>query len=180
MPCRSRKTPRTTKRTHEHRTAEGEAYARLASSSSLPSPHLPEVRDERGRSARVLGLVPQVPRPAQDGRGIDMMMRLRSVCAEPGCPNLSVPRDSRCQVHKRGTAAQRGYDSRWNRRRAAFLARHPTCVECGQPSTDADHDPIDRRDLVAMGIEDPDQEQYLQAKCGRCHKRRTRMQAQGA
>ena len=31
---------------------------------------------------------------------------------------------------RRPTAAQRGYDRRWRRARAAFLVRHPLCALC--------------------------------------------------
>lgn len=61
-------------------------------------------------------------------------------CAKPGCPRV-VPRGVRyCPTHhktarraedtRRGTAASRGYGSRWQRARAAFLAEHPLCVMC--------------------------------------------------
>jgi 5-methylcytosine-specific restriction protein A len=32
----------------------------------------------------------------------------------------------------RGTAHQRGYDARWRRARAAYLAAHPLCAECSR------------------------------------------------
>jgi len=53
-------------------------------------------------------------------------------CAYPGCAEL-VAR-GRCAAHQRpdhvrGTSAARGYDARWKRFRAWFLARHPIC--CG-------------------------------------------------
>ena len=44
----------------------------------------------------------------------------------------------------RGTAAQRGYGSRWQKARAIFLAEHPLCCRCGEegqvtPATVVDH-----------------------------------------
>lgn len=44
----------------------------------------------------------------------------------------------------RGTAAQRGYDSRWRKARATYLQRHPLCRMCEQagrltPATVVDH-----------------------------------------
>jgi 5-methylcytosine-specific restriction protein A len=30
----------------------------------------------------------------------------------------------------RGTAAERGYDSKWQRARVTFLAQHPLCIMC--------------------------------------------------
>lgn len=61
-------------------------------------------------------------------------------CAQPGCPRL-VMQGARCDVHRRdhdrqlsdrrGTARQRGYDSRWERFRKFALARlGPLCIEC--------------------------------------------------
>lgn len=44
----------------------------------------------------------------------------------------------------RGTANERGYGSRWQKARLAFLAEHPLCCYCDQqgklrPSTVVDH-----------------------------------------
>jgi 5-methylcytosine-specific restriction protein A len=75
--------------------------------------------------------------------------RLRSVCAEPGCPELT---DTvRCPNHasaktreynaNRPNAAERGYDGRWQATRRRCLLAHPTCEwsGCNQPATDVDH-----------------------------------------
>lgn len=40
---------------------------------------------------------------------------------------------------RRGNTAQRGYDSRWQRFREWYLARHPLCEHCGDLATDIDH-----------------------------------------
>jgi len=61
-------------------------------------------------------------------------------CAHRGCRGLVRGDHRYCDVHqdeelearrrgdeRRGTAAQRGYDSRWRRARARFLKRHPIC-----------------------------------------------------
>jgi 5-methylcytosine-specific restriction protein A len=56
-----------------------------------------------------------------------------------GCPELV--EYGYCEKHKRedsairydkerGTAAQRGYNKRWQKARMSFLKRHPLCVEC--------------------------------------------------
>ena len=60
-------------------------------------------------------------------------------CTYPGCGVL-VYGGSRCDKHKvierkrydqqRGSSAQRGYGSRWQKARATYLANHPTCVAC--------------------------------------------------
>ena len=60
-------------------------------------------------------------------------------CNHVGCPELI--RDGRyCDRHqkekqqqqdqRRGSAASRGYDSRWQKARKRFLIQHPLCVEC--------------------------------------------------
>ena len=37
---------------------------------------------------------------------------------------------ARRHEQKRDTAADRGYDARWRKARAAFLRAHPVCLEC--------------------------------------------------
>lgn len=50
---------------------------------------------------------------------------------------------TRCPSHRtvRPTAARRGYDARWRRTRARFLASQPVCQEpgCDRPATDVHH-----------------------------------------
>ncbi|MCM3411240.1 HNH endonuclease [Metabacillus litoralis] len=72
-------------------------------------------------------------------------------CSELRCPNLT--RSRYCDDHKRnikgydrhrGSAAQRGYDSKWRKARTAYLMKHPFCVECNKvgviaPATVVDH-----------------------------------------
>lgn len=63
-------------------------------------------------------------------------------CGAPGCGAL-VQTGRYCSAHTsrgsdsrahggRGSAHQRGYNSRWQRARAAYLAAHPLCVECAK------------------------------------------------
>ncbi|WP_329013178.1 hypothetical protein OG271_03935 [Micromonospora rifamycinica] len=105
------------------------------------------------------------------------MPRALKVCAAPGCPELV--RTGRCATHathaeqQRGTAAQRGYDHRWTRRRAAYLRDHPACRLCPAKATVADHHPASRRDLVAQGVADPDADHRLRPLCASCHGRET-------
>ncbi|WP_343034323.1 MULTISPECIES: HNH endonuclease signature motif containing protein [Chelativorans] len=40
---------------------------------------------------------------------------------------------------QRPTARQRGYDSKWEKARAEYLAANPRCFMCGQPSRVVDH-----------------------------------------
>lgn len=75
----------------------------------------------------------------------------RRPCRHPGCGKLSVRGRVYCEEHfglesdrMRGTAAQRGYDKRWQRASGAYLARNPLCVECRragklEPATVVDH-----------------------------------------
>jgi 5-methylcytosine-specific restriction protein A len=67
-------------------------------------------------------------------------------CNKLGCPNLT--RDKYCEIHKqlttnydnhRGTAAQRGYGSKWRKVRAYYLAKNPICLRCGDIATVVDH-----------------------------------------
>ncbi|HBA34848.1 MAG TPA: HNH endonuclease [Gammaproteobacteria bacterium] len=61
-------------------------------------------------------------------------------CAHPGCGVLVLNGTRHCDKHKqltqqqvdqrRGTAAQRGYDSRWRKARVGFLNKHPLCLIC--------------------------------------------------
>lgn len=63
------------------------------------------------------------------------------ICSHPGCTRLT--QSSRCSRHqrdrhteqrnsdkRRGSAASRGYDRRWQRARADYLAQHPVCKHC--------------------------------------------------
>lgn len=108
-------------------------------------------------------------------------------CAADGC-DRAVPAGygSRCDAHRgpprikkpqpdhRPTRTRRGYDSvRWRPRRNDFLRRHPVCADCGRPSQVPDHDPVPRRELVALGVADPDADEHLVPRCRDCHNRRT-------
>lgn len=61
----------------------------------------------------------------------------------------------------------------WRLHRARYLHDHPTCAHCGMAATEADH-VVPRQLLVALGIHDPDHEQWLQPLCGSDHSRKTR------
>ncbi len=59
-------------------------------------------------------------------------------CGQSGCRELVSGRAGMCPDHEkarrqrvdreRGSSAARGYGSRWQKRRKAFLAKHPLCV----------------------------------------------------
>lgn len=70
---------------------------------------------------------------------------------------------------RRGTAAQRGYGSRWAKARKGYLVRHPLCVDCGALATDVDHD------TPVTGPADPNfwRVANWRARCHACHSRKT-------
>lgn len=113
--------------------------------------------------------------------GDHMPTKPKKPCSKVGCQNLTTER--LCEEHKReeykkqdrerGTAAKRGYNSRWRRARKWFLDRNPLCVKCMEegrltPATVVDH-------IV------PHQGDYdlfwdvnnWQALCKQCHDRKT-------
>jgi 5-methylcytosine-specific restriction protein A len=78
------------------------------------------------------------------------------------------------QDRERGSARQRGYDSRWEKARLAFLAEHPLCVTCEakgiiEPATVVDH-VIPHRGNVDL-FWDPGN---WQALCVACHNAKTK------
>lgn len=110
-------------------------------------------------------------------------------CSRPGCPELVPPGRSRCDADiaaadaRRGSSTQRGYGVRHRRQfRAGVLARDPLCVcadtshghgpRCLAPATVADHHPLDRRELVAAGL-NPDDPKHGRGLCADCHNRHT-------
>ncbi|GAA0599806.1 hypothetical protein GCM10010394_31620 [Streptomyces crystallinus] len=107
-----------------------------------------------------------------------MPRRPRPPCSAPGCPELTA-RGGRCEAHRReaeqqrGTSAERGYTTRWQRIRKAYLYRNPWCLLCGRTATVADHFPHSRRELVAQGVADPDAFNRLRPLCTTCHNRET-------
>lgn len=106
-----------------------------------------------------------------------MPSRPRRPCPIPGCPHLVT--QGRCPAHTtqaeaiRGSSSERGYDTRWARRRAAYLYTHPWCVLCGQPARAADHHPLSRKELVRRRETDPDADKHLRPLCVRCHSSET-------
>lgn len=88
-------------------------------------------------------------------------MALLHICAYPGCQEAIPLSEKYCARHKekgkeqaeerearrkrfKGSSAERGYGSKWRKRRAAFLKEHPLCEECLKrgllvKATDVDH-----------------------------------------
>lgn len=99
------------------------------------------------------------------------------VCSVHRCPNLyPASEGSRCQAHRReadrarGTATQRGYAGRGHKTfRSAVLTRDPICVLCElRQSTVADHYPLSKRELEALGLNSNDP-QRGRGLCKPCH-----------
>ena len=97
------------------------------------------------------------------------MTRASKPCSQPGCPSLQPCPDhpaKRRQPDDRPSAAARGYDRNWRRIRAAYLKKHPCCVECGEPATEVDH----RTSLADGGTHEW---RNLQSLCKRHHSQKT-------
>lgn len=99
---------------------------------------------------------------------LSMPTRPKQPCAHPGCPNRKP-----CPIHKRQrtedtrpSAAERGYDQKWRRTRAAFLKKHPTCVGCGGDASEVDH-------IVPLKDGGTNEWSNLQAMCKSCHSNKT-------
>ena len=101
-------------------------------------------------------------------------------CSFPRCPELAQAGEQYCDRHKkqeqkqydkqRGTAAQRGYGSRWKKYRRWYLQRYPLCVnydECHNVATVVDHiKPVSK----GGAFYDPENHQ---AMCTPCHDSKT-------
>jgi 5-methylcytosine-specific restriction protein A len=114
-----------------------------------------------------------------------MPQRPARPCRQPNCPHLSYDGSGYCQVHlrqhrqqidrARGTAAQRGYDARWQRYRREYLIEHPLCVNCLRANP-----PVIREATVVDHIK-PHKGDYKlfwspsnhQALCKQCHNIKT-------
>lgn len=98
-----------------------------------------------------------------------------AICSHPGCPTI-VARGA-CPVHRtpdrRPNSRQRGYSTAWDRTRRRFLEDNPTCVLCGGAARVADHWPLTRRQLLALGDPHPDAWERLRPLCRPCHSRET-------
>ncbi len=103
-------------------------------------------------------------------------------CTTPGCAGEVVlgTRTGKCppctegRRRPRPSSTAQGYGTRHREQfRAGVLARDPRCVLCSRaPSTEADHWPRSRRELVAAG-EDPDDPRFGRGLCKPCHSSET-------
>lgn len=111
-------------------------------------------------------------------------------CGYPLCPALVSGKARYCVIHARDlgarpSAAERGYDARWRRFRAAFLRRYPLCGMRPVGTVRTDHSACQASGLVraatvvdhitpVTGPDDPTfyQEGAHQALCETCHNRK--------
>lgn len=92
-------------------------------------------------------------------------------CRTTGCPETTrsgyCPKCQRAYDQQRGSAASRGYDAAWRKRRARYLLDHPLCESCrSNPSKHVDHRLAKRRGGA-------DHESNFEALCHSCHSRKT-------
>mgnify|MGYP003152916879 CR=1 FL=1 len=100
----------------------------------------------------------------------------RSVSGDPASEDLKQMRAASLRDERaasasvynkeRGSAASRGYGSRWRRLRRMVLNRQPLCVRCGAPATDVDH-------IMPRAAGGDDSFENLQGMCKSCHSRKT-------
>ncbi|TWE29932.1 5-methylcytosine-specific restriction protein A [Prauserella muralis] len=106
--------------------------------------------------------------------------RALKVCSTSGCPELvESGRCAGCETRAdrvRGTARQRGYGTRWERKRDDYLARHPFCerAACFRQATDVNH-------LDGLGPGGPDgyADHNLEALCHSHHSQHTAREQPG-
>lgn len=109
----------------------------------------------------------------------------KRVCLEPGCQALVEKPLAYCPKHKRvitedrPSAYKRGYDSKWQNYRKAYLAKHPFCVECLKEgkevlATDVDHIIPHKGSKILFWSTD-----NHQALCHSCHSRKTAKEDMG-
>lgn len=104
-------------------------------------------------------------------------------CCYPGCPALTTerfcPKHKRADDRRRGTAAERGYGSKWARYRKRFLQANPLCDICLEQGTVKAANVVDH-------IRPHKGDQFLfwatsnhQPLCKACHDRKTATQDGG-
>ncbi len=112
-----------------------------------------------------------------------MPSKLARGCAQGGCPELTRDPSCYCPEHKkahraqqddrRGSSSERGYGSRWQKRRKWYLKHNPFCEECYksgimEASTIVDHIVPHRGDMALFWDEG-----NWQALCKVHHDRKT-------
>lgn len=101
----------------------------------------------------------------------------RKPCRTPGCHDVSHDRGGRCLACRarqpKVSAAAQGYGHKWRMWRLGFLRRHPMCLLCPRLAEVPDHWPRSRRQLLAQGVRNPDQDRYCRPLCRSCHDKET-------
>ena len=90
----------------------------------------------------------------------------RAIPSGHRCSCRIVAHRERTKAHdaKRGSARSRGYDSKWDRERAAFLKLNPTCQLCPAPATVVDHKTPHKGDMGLFW-----NRSNWQGLCAHCH-----------
>lgn len=104
-----------------------------------------------------------------------MPARPKSICRAPSCgKTLDAP--GYCEKHKkavrkeqdehRGTAAERGYDSKWAKARVYYLRKHPLCVYCRRDGRVTAANVVDhiKRPRLKEAIDSGDEERIARAR----------------
>ncbi|MBE7897524.1 HNH endonuclease [Paenibacillus polymyxa] len=109
-------------------------------------------------------------------------MALKRFCGKQGCKQMVTGNERYCEAHQdqirsydqyRGTAAERGYDSKWRKAREGYLRKHPLCTYCFQrgylaTATVVDHITPHRGDKQLFWDRD-----NWQPLCKQCHDTKT-------
>jgi 5-methylcytosine-specific restriction enzyme A len=92
-------------------------------------------------------------------------------CTMPGCGALV--HGGRCDKHKpkdtRPTAARRGYGSRWQKARAAFLGINPLCTHCAEQGRTVEASVVDHIEPHRGDAKLFWDSHNWQSLCKRCH-----------
>lgn len=109
-----------------------------------------------------------------------MPTRAGSACTRQGCPGIV--RDGVCSVcgprrkeyrrqedAQRGTPAERGYDSRWERVRAMKIACNPICELCATKGLTVVADDVHHIVPIRVDSSKRLDMRNLQSLCRRCH-----------
>ncbi|MGB9903058.1 MAG: HNH endonuclease [Desulfotomaculales bacterium] len=107
-----------------------------------------------------------------------MPKRLKKPCAWPGCPELVEAGQRFCIEHdrqrrrqedeRRGTAAQRGYDARWQKVREMYLRQYPLCELCEKKGRIIPATMVHHKRPIKAGGQALDMEN-LMSVCRACH-----------
>lgn len=117
-----------------------------------------------------------------------MPARPLTQCNKQGCPHAVRKQGqcpSQCQTKRqqnqydehRGNSTQRGYGSRWRKKRAAVLREEPLCRHCLERGETMQSSEVDH--IVPKARGGTDERNNLQGLCKTCHSRKTAQQDGG-